>query len=256
MARPGTIATVPTIELKGRGPHRIWLVSDIHIGASEHDFHMWNAHLARAREERWRLLCLGDAFEMVGLSDRVAQYGALWEQEKPPPAQIREAVAAFQSVIFDAACEGNHDWRMARAHGVSAWDDIVLPQIRSKRSPAKYLGDGGYLRYLWGDNTFVICVQHGEGPVVNPLTTLYRMMLVWPDADVYAAGHTHNLLVEHVSQETLGGPVPKLCIRTGTYLGFARYAKRRLYGKPPTPRGSVLLTLEPDGSYHAEMLTA
>lgn len=250
-----SLAHCPTIELKGPGPHRIWMFSDVHIGAHDHDWSLWNAHVERARRGRWRALCLGDAFEMVGHHDRVAAFGAIWEQDKDPPLQVSTFIDQMKDLIFDGAVEGNHDWRAAISHGLSVWDEIVLPRLRSKRSPAKYLGSLSYLRYRWGDgHSVVLCISHGEGPVANPMTTLYRMMLVMPDADVYAGGHTHDLAIAYQNSHHTDGVHRKILLRTGTYLGFARYAKSRILGKPQTPKGSILLTLGVDGSVEAEAI--
>lgn len=241
---------LPTIELpKRKEPWRVWLNSDIHFGSTGHDDMLWGRHVDRACREGWRVVCLGDATEMVTLDAKVAR-DAIWEQDKLPPAQIEETVRWFEMVAhFDAALDGNHDARFAKTAGASLWDLIVLPRVRSKRSPAKYLAEGGYLVYRQGSAETVLCLTHGEGPVVNSATTLSRMALAMQGAHGYFAGHDHSLWARIAAVEHPGGTRDVWMGRTGTYMrsGLLPYQRRRLLGIPPSRAGSLLLTLDPKG---------
>ncbi len=240
---------------KRKEPWKVWVWGDAHIGADSHDHHKWMQHLTRAQEEGWRSICVGDAVEMVGTDFRAAAE-AVWQQAKTPSVQIQELEAACKGLLFDAALTGNHDLRLGRPHGVDLWDDIVLPRVRAKKRPSKWMGFGGVLTYRQGGAETHLALSHGQGAAVNAATQLKAMMVHYPGVHAYLSGHTHRLLVEWWRpQGPHAGPV--LWGKTGSYMQFARYQQSRLWTAGPPPlTGSVLLTLDPKGGIaEASLLT-
>lgn len=184
----------------------------------------------------------GDCIENI-VKECVASH---LDQTMSPTEQVEEIIKYLEPIKHKGLfiIDGNHAGRTRK----QAYYDIMANI--SKRLNVPYLGTGGYFNIQCGKQTYTICTMHGDGAAQNWELEIKRMAHNYPDADIYLMGHDHSLHMEvkpHITiNKDTGKEIEayKLYCRTGNYLGFAEYAKKKSYEMKPT--GSLNLKFHHD----------
>lgn len=219
-------------KVTGPIPKAIWLTGDQHVGAKTCDFIKLQLHLALAKKEKAAVVLLGDPIECVTTSSKVGQSGAWMEQFLPKKghplnAQVEMFCDLFKGMRVLGSVAGNHEARLAK-------QGFDLNAVIAERLGAEDWGALASVRIGKGR----LFVHHGEGAGAQYFR---KQMVSFPNHDIWAAGHTHELTVRPVLQDNK----TRYQIRTGSYLRFAAYAAVKAY--EPQPTGSVLVYLDTDG---------
>lgn len=209
----------------------IWLVGDLHLGAKTVDLAKLKRHMKIAKAEGAAVFNMGDAVECVTLGSKVAGAGAMYDQFVPGDGthplnwQAEAFVRYFEGMEILGHLRGNHEKRL--------WTQ-------------GYDLAGDFARQLGGANLGILAsvevngahflLSHGEGGGARHNELRRRD---YPGHDVIASGHDHTLGSIAVAQ---GKQVAHL-IKTGNYLGRARYSMEKQYAGAPAPTGSVLVYL-------------
>jgi predicted phosphodiesterase len=128
---------------------------------------------------------------------------------------------------------GNHENRTRKR----AYYDLMVSMC--DRLGIKYLGLGGYVRLQVGKQLYTVAVQHGEAGGANWELEMKRMRNIYPDADIYLLGHTHDVIAEYrpyISIGKDGGEIEgyKIFCRCGSFCGYPNYARQKMYEKKAT----------------------
>lgn len=130
------------VTLKGNGPLKVWCCGDLHIGAETHDAALFARHYARAQDEGWLVLNLGDSLELVTPTSRVAQKGALRDQIMSIEEQ-RQALAQYlRGLKGGILLPGNHDHRIDMATGL----DFIAMMAELAGPQWQVLSHAGFVR--------------------------------------------------------------------------------------------------------------
>lgn len=153
------------------------------------------------------------------------------DQVMPPDQQI-ECFMDYMTPIKHRILFGVRGNHLNRTRKKAHFDPMIG---MCKRLGVDYLGVGGYVKLLVGKQVYTIAVQHGANGSANWETEMKRMRGIYPLAEAIFLGHDHNLTFEHKPYLTID-PVTKTevqnyCIfsRTGNYLGYAEYARDKIY---------------------------
>lgn len=237
------VAPAPSVLVSARlrPPARVWVTGDWHAHHAQHASALFEAHYARAVAERWYLVHVGDALEMVTPSSRVAHKGALADQTASPEEQRQWLIDRLRRIHHGIVGPGNHETRIDFAVGINFIKSITDAEgmrVRAVEWP-------GFIELRVGRVTYYIYVHHGEGPTVNPFTLHDRLLMNTEAADVIVAGHIHQSANDVVVIESPHGPREVIRLRAGHYLDRPRYQMIRPLGRIGAP-GSWLLTLDGD----------
>ena len=225
---------------KTRAPLRIWACGDWHVSALTHDAPLFAKHFQRAVKERWPVIHVGDALEMVTPSSRVAQRGALREQTADPEEQRKALITYLKQLAGGVILPGNHEFRVDMASGL----DFIASITDAVGKTFTPLSEPGFIEVRVGKQRYRFYVHHGEGPVVAVTTLFDRLQRDTEGLDAILCGHIHAGTFDPATILTPDGPRSIKRFRTGHYLRPPKYALIR-----PVSRigacGSWLLTLDP-----------
>ena len=224
--------------------NKVVFFSDVHIGAD--DFREDNFLYAINKIKKEKLYCsLGGDIVENSIIEGKAAGEKLLAQATSPTEQMLYAMDKLGPLAKNGqilwALQGNHEARTRR----EALLDISA--ILAGHLGVPYLGIGGMIQIKAGKQTYVGAVQHGARSIKNRWQELDNMVSMYPDADFVTLGHDHNLDARYIAKFVFDGDNQKkhrkiLQVRTGTYLGYADYARNMLY--PPSFTGSPILTFE------------
>lgn len=222
---------------------KLVIFSDIHEGAEHHDAEAWKEALRWCADNDAAIFLNGDLMNNASTSGKNAGEKLL-EQVSHPHQQVLALVEALQPFAkrgrIVGITRGNHEaWSRREAM-------LDLCEIIAKMLEVPYLRLGGYVRFQSGSHTYIGGIQHGRSSSKNIWSELDRLMKdVYTDADFVACGHNHALearLVPRLSIKSGEEAVePRWQIRTGTYLGYADYARELALA--PSALGSPVITL-------------
>jgi len=229
-------------------------LSDIHIGASAHDYRKLKARvdlIAKAGSNH-RILLLGDLADIAIKSSVSFSHGAL-----TPEDELEDLVRVFEPVAdrIDLIIPGNHERRIHREVGL----DYTRQFAALLRIPKVYRSSMTLLQYSYykrakkptdKNKTYyckakVLC-HHGygggrtSGAKLNKIADLAKIV---PDAHVYLMGHVHDKVAK-IDAIYLGYPPEKLeraFVITGCYLDYEAYAMDFAFTPPSTGSPTIYL---------------
>lgn len=228
-----------------KGNTKVVFHSDVHIGASEFDEGRFLESLSYVQKEKCYLTLGGDIVENSIISGKDSGEKLL-EQMWTPTEQFLYAVAKYKPIAKAGrllwSLRGNHEARTRR----EAMFDLSAALASHLGVP--YLGIGGMVQIVSGANSYLGAVQHGSRNRSDRWSELNKMMELYPEADFVTLGHDHNLDARYVpcisyDEKDTCKTRCILQVRTGTYLGYADYARNQLFR--PSFTGSPILHFSP-----------
>lgn len=220
------------------------IISDQHSGADSYDEPHCLETIRYVKTEKAKLVLNGDIIENSIVSGS-APGEKLMEQKLIPTEQVKYAVDLYKPLakagLILAVTRGNHEARSRREALVD------LSDLLAHSLGVPYMGHGGLLRVRHGSQIYTLGIHHGSGFSTNTWRELDRMMALYPQADVVAAGHDHNLCTREMTSLHLNEDGKEEIhvthqVRTGTYLKYADYARGRIL--TPTATGSPILNFD------------
>ena len=214
------------------------VLSDVHLGAEECAQSRFEEALAYCKRKRSAILLLGDIVENALRMDMQA------EQVLDPTGQIKLARDLLKPFVkreqIVGAVRGNHEARSMRAASLD------LTDLLAHSLGIPYFGPGGIFRFKAGMNVYQVAGIHGRsGARANKYLDTERLMKVYPEADVWVAGHNHYLGAKPVYAARIGKNgseelSERWRVRSGTYLKWdSDYAREAVY--EPGVVGSPIL---------------
>lgn len=234
---------VPLVQL-GKRPRPIVILSDVHIGATEHCEREFDAALEWIRENRAWVILNGDLVENAIVSGS-APGEKLLGQSLVPTDQLLVAKAKLKPLArrIVYSTRGNHEGRTRRE------SLLDISEILAEMLGAPYAGVGGLLRFQAGSQVYTFAIQHGRSGGKNIWLETGKMLDLYPEADLVALGHNHALGAVSsggiVTSKTGGETIrERWQVRTGSYLGFADYVREMVLR--PGNIGSPVIRLDPN----------
>ena len=229
-----------------KGIPRLVLIGCVHSGSKHACIDDLYPYLELARDPETHLLILGDLFENA---IPVRGKGMMFEQDLTPEEQIDEAYRVlfpYREKII-GACTSNHSARTYREVGIDM-----------DRQLYKRLGVGQVYKDLEGTVTYAgkkIAFAHGNGHRVNAWADAEKLYRIYPDVDIVAMSHRHEMLSKWHSNFTVDKRGRRkrrdvLFVRTGGLMRWARYAREALY--TPQKPGFSILYFPPDGTLRVD----
>lgn len=217
---PGQIVSVSYDETV-----RIHGLTDIHVGAVEHDYGKFNEAIrAIEKDDNARWFANGDLLELIPPGYKsISQRG----QSIPPEEQYIEFVKLVEPIkdkcIFIRG--GNHDY--LRSFNVLDFD---VCKVMAKELGIPYFRLPGYSRISVNGKDWYLVSGHGKSGAKNGDLELDKIAAVYPWGDVFYLGHNHQLyakpmdsiVVDDCDEETLRR---RWYIRGGSFLRYADYAR-------------------------------
>jgi len=200
-------------------------IGDIHIGSRAHKgrhFRRTVDYVAAGKNRYW--VYMGD-----GPDNAMPGSHGLDEQVMLPTEQIKALAGHFKKISSKliAAVIGNHEQRSIR----HALLDPTALLMQTLGGLDRYLGVGGLCRIVVGKQVYHLAIHHGcRYSKANKFTEFDDRKLIHPDADLLMLGHTHHLGSEEIITLSLDEQgkeyaKPIYYVRTGTYQGYADYAR-------------------------------
>lgn len=206
----------------------IHALTDIHVGAVEHDFKKFNEAIKSIKKDdnaRW--FANGDILELIPPNYKINQRG----QSIPPEDQYMEFVERVEPIrdkcLFIRG--GNHDY--LRSFNILDFD---VCKVMAKELSVPYYRLPGYSKISVKGKDWYLVSGHGKSGAKNGDLELDKMAAVYPWGDVFFLGHNHQLyakpvdsiVVDDCDEETLRR---RWYIRGGSFLRYADYARYSFY---------------------------
>ena len=207
---------------------RIHGLTDIHVGAVEHDTIKFDEAIKKIEEDdnaRW--FANGDILELIPPNYKINQRG----QNIPPEDQYMEFIKRVEPIqnkcLFIRG--GNHDY--LRSFNILDFD---VCKVMAKELNVPYYRLPGYTKIKVSGKEWYLVSGHGKSGGKNGDLELDKMATVYPWGDVFFLGHNHQLyakpmdsiVVDDNDEETLHR---RWYIRGGSFLRYADYARYSFY---------------------------
>ena len=207
---------------------RIHGLTDIHVGAVEHDTIKFDEAIKKIEEDdnaRW--FANGDILELIPPNYKINQRG----QNIPPEDQYMEFIKRVEPIqnkcLFIRG--GNHDY--LRSFNILDFD---VCKVMAKELNVPYYRLPGYAKIKVNGKEWYLASGHGKSGGKNGDLELDKMATVYPWGDVFFLGHNHQLyakpmdsiVVDDNDEETL---LRRWYIRGGSFLRYADYARYSFY---------------------------
>lgn len=177
--------------------HNIVLTGDWHISNKE-DASFVSSWLKKHLTKKDELILMGDLVD-TGLSQ-----GMGWDQDSVNK-QLIYLKKILESYTLLGYVSGNHERRIHKKAGLNPY------QLLYGEETTEYMIDG----------IVRINIQHGKSGAQNQALELGRLAQTYPDADIVALGHTHDLGIYMLPHQVIG-------LRTGSLQRYPDYAKRSI----------------------------
>ena len=223
LVEPGEI-----LEVDGGKELRVHGLTDIHVGAVEHDFKKFKEAIKiieKDKNARW--FGNGDLLELIPPHYKINQRG----QDVPPEEQYLEFVRLVDTIkdkcLFIRG--GNHDY--LRSFNILDFD---VCKVLAKALGVPYYRMPGYTRIKVAGKTYNLVSGHGKSAGKNGDLELDKMAAVYSDGDVFFLGHNHQLYVKPMDSLIIGKDNTeemrrRWYIRGGSFLRYADYARYSFY---------------------------
>jgi hypothetical protein len=186
----------------------VFLCSDIHLEAPDHDRRLLIKELDEAVASKADILIGGDVFNMLLPGDR-KRFTPHQNKYVDTDAVINEALDEAITIFTPYAKNikvilcGNHDDAVIKYHGVDIVQLLIHELNKKDGVNIEYLGYSGYIRYKYryakGKRNYVydIKASHGSGggAVVTKGTIGLTRDFTANIADCYWSGHTHTKVI-------------------------------------------------------------
>ena len=207
---------------------RIHGLTDIHVGAVEHDTIKFDEAIKKIEEDdnaRW--FANGDILELIPPNYKINQRG----QNIPPEDQYMEFIKRVEPIqnkcLFIRG--GNHDY--LRSFNILDFD---VCKVMAKELNVPYYRLPGYAKIKVNGKEWYLASGHGKSGGKNGDLELDKRATVYPWGDVFFLGHNHQLyakpmdsiVVDDNDEETLHR---RWYIRGGSFLRYADYARYSFY---------------------------
>ncbi len=226
---------------------RLVIIGCVHSGSKYSDINDFKRYVDLAEEPGTYLLILGDNFENAIPS---RGEGMVFEQNLTPDEQIDEVARILYPVRSKiiGACTSNHSARTYKEVGIDMDAQLY-----------KRLGIQKIYKGLQGVTVFEgkkIAFAHGHGAGVNPWGDARKLFAIYPDADIVAVSHRHEMTAAwhgNYRVDSHGRRSKKfvLFVRTGGLMDWARYAQAELY--TPQKPGFSILYFPSDGKVRVDI---
>ena len=216
------------LEVDGGKEIRVHGLTDVHVGAVEHDFKKFEEAIKMIEEDddaRW--FGNGDLLELIPPHYKINQRG----QDIPPEEQYLEFARLVEPIkdkcLFIRG--GNHDY--LRSFNILDFD---VCKVLANEIGVPYYRMPGYTRVNVAGKTYNLVSGHGKGGGKNGDTELNSMAAVYSDGDVFFLGHNHQLYVKPMDSLVIGKDNTeelrrRWYIRGGSFLRYADYARYSFY---------------------------
>jgi UDP-2,3-diacylglucosamine pyrophosphatase LpxH len=209
----------------------IYFFGDFHLGSK----YCWEQGVQKTidhigKDSKAHVILMGDEIES-GLFGKLG----LWEQDISPLEQFEKAVKMLKPIKnkIDFNLQSNHMMRIYKE------TSIDLPKMLSEILDCTYLDIGGIVN----DYGPSMVLFHGMANTTNPMLELHRAFSKYPEADLIAMGHVHQLYYqEQVVYDKNGNKRVVYYVRTGSFLDRPKYAVQRFY--PETRMGCPIATIK------------
>lgn len=256
----------------------IFLCSDIHLEAPDHNRELFHKEMKKALSKNADILIGGDIFDAILPVDRkryTPSHTKYEDQDAILNAVLTEAIELFTPYaknIKVILC-GNHDDALTKHHAIDLLALLIEKLNELEGVNILYLGYTGFVRYNFRyakggfSTSYDIYAEHGTGGgavVTKGVINIVRQMTA-NVADLYWSGHTHTKILlpdENCACLNQNG-VPKAKCRKGIITGayvFPVSVEKTKRGKKPNPynvkygdrmrsyqsTGGVMLTFDMD----------
>lgn len=197
-------SVVIDIDINPSKPFTLIPLSDVHVGAAEHDKKLFADTVKYIKEKEAHTILLGDMIEAIQMRDRRWENDSLSADFKPfldnlHHAQTKSVIKTLMPIKEQILgnLEGNHESALKSMVSYDA------TKVISEELGVKYLTDPSFmiLRFRNGGTTrdVRLWLSHGvfigggklSGNKVNNLENKASQF----EADIYLAGHSHNRFV-------------------------------------------------------------
>jgi len=212
------------VQVNSKKTLRIHGLTDIHVGAVEHDFDKFEEAIDiidKDDDARW--FGNGDLLELIPPNYKINQRG----QDIPPEEQYLEFSRIVDRIkdkcLFIRG--GNHDY--IRSFNILDFD---VCKVLAHEIGAPYYRMPGYTRININGSSYNLVSGHGKSGGKNGDAELEKMAAVYSDGDVYFLGHNHQLYTKPMDSIVIGDNNEeemrrKWFIRGGSFLNYADYAR-------------------------------
>ena len=216
------------LEVSAKKEIRIHGLTDVHVGAVEHDFKKFEEAIKMIEEDddaKW--FGNGDLLELIPPHYKINQRG----QDIPPEEQYLEFARLVEPIkdkcLFIRG--GNHDY--LRSFNILDFD---VCKVLANELGVPYYRMPGYTRVKVNGSSYNLVSGHGKGGGKNGDTELNSMAAVYSDGDVFFLGHNHQLYVKPMDSLVIGEDNTeelrrRWYIRGGSFLRYADYARYSFY---------------------------
>jgi predicted phosphodiesterase len=212
------------LEVDGGEGIRIHGLTDVHVGAVEHDFKKFKEAIdiiEKDDDARW--FGNGDLLELIPPHYKINQRG----QDIPPEEQYLE-FSRLVAPIKDKCLfirGGNHDY--IRSFNILDFD---VCKVLAKEIGVPYYRMPGYTRINVDGSSYNLVSGHGKSGGKNGDLELDKMAAVYSQGDVFFLGHNHQLYVKPMDSLIIGDDNTeemkrRWYIRGGSFLRYADYAR-------------------------------
>ena len=214
----------------------------VHCGSKSANIEWFKDYVQMAKDKDTHLLLLGDLFENAVAA---RGEGMMNEQDLIPDEQIDQVADILEPVKHKivGAVTSNHSERTYKEVGINM-DKRLLRELGV--SSSLYKDQQGVIVFAGKKIAFT----HGTGSGSNSWGDANKLLKIYPQADIVAVSHKHELAqtwVGNISLSATGAKTPKFVpfVRTGSLMRYPRYAQRELYS--PQKPGFAIITITDDG---------
>ena len=231
----------------------IWPISDVHLGAAEHNAEAWAAFCREIEQRPNAYVILGG--DLINNATR-SSISNIFEETMRPKEQKKHMVEMLRPLRDKVLCavSGNHERR-----GLKDADDDPTYDILCKLDlETVYRENVAFLRLHFGDDkidgsrnpTYVFVVTHGAGGGIltgGMVNKAERFAYVIDGADALIVGHSHKPFITQPSKVKINaqkGVVylrPFKVISTTSWLDYGGYASQKML--PPTSIAPQIIKL-------------
>ena len=216
------------LEVDGDKVLRVHGLTDVHVGAVEHDFAKFEDAVKVIEEDdnaRW--FGNGDLLELIPPNYKINQRG----QDISPEDQYLEFIRLVDTIkdkcLFIRG--GNHDY--IRSFNILDFD---VCKVLAKELGVPYYRMPGYTKITVGGRSYNLVSGHGKSGGKNGDLELDKMAAVYSEGDVFFLGHNHQLYVKPMDSLVIGDDNTeelrrRWYIRGGSFLRYADYARYSFY---------------------------
>lgn len=216
---------------------KLIIMSDVHVGADDHDYTRWDEALDYAWENECVLILGGDVQEN-DVPHGKSVGSKLLSQVLSPTEQWAFVSAKLERFAkkgrIAGLLRGNHENRTRELTLIDPSYQLAI------HLGVPYWGVGGITRFQAGKEVYQVAVHHGRSSSRNVWLELEKMAALYGEADVVAAGHVHHLnALRRLEAYLTVGPDGReqvveravWLVRTGCFQGFGEYP-RELCAQP------------------------